>query len=82
MWKKFLELLKLAPEIKQVQILRLRPGDIVILTAPGRISDETARRLKEQWETSFQPEGLKCAVMGDGVEVQKVLRPEPKQEPA
>lgn len=78
MWKKLLQLLSQAPEIKQVQILRLQPGDIVVLSAPGCISNETAQRLKEQWERSF--EGFKCAILGDGIEVQKVLRPE-NQEP-
>jgi hypothetical protein len=74
-WKKLRELLKLAPEIKQVQILQLEPGDIVVLSAPGCISNETARRLSDQWEQSFQSQGLKCVVLGDGCEVQKVLRP-------
>lgn len=72
MWKRLRELLKLAPEIKQVQVLRLQPGDVVILTAPGHISAETARVIKEHWERNF--EGYKCAVLGDGIEVQKVLR--------
>lgn len=78
------ELLKQAPEIKQVQIVRLEPGDIVVLSAPGMISNETANRLKEHFERHFEPEGLKCMVVGDGLEVQKVLRPTKKveEEPA
>ncbi len=69
------ELLEKAPEVKKVQIVRLEPGDIVVLSAPGCISNETASRLKEHFERCFEPERLKCIVLGDGMEVQKVLRP-------
>ena len=78
------ELLKQAPEVKQVQIVRLEPGDVVVLSAPGSISNETAVRLKEHFERHFEAEGFKCMVLGDGMEVQKVLRPtkEVAEEPA
>lgn len=79
MWKKLRELLTRAPEIKQVQILRLEPGDVVVLSAPGNISTDTAHRLKEYWDRNF--EGFKCVVMGDGMEVHSVLRPADKKEP-
>lgn len=37
-----------------------------ILTAPGAISDETALRLKESWETNYGGENIgKVAVLGD-----------------
>lgn len=39
-----------------------------ILTAPGAISDETAARLKEAWNTNFSGSNLgKVAVVGDGL---------------
>lgn len=42
------------------------PGGV--LTAPGAISDETAARLKEAWETKFSGENAgKIAVLGDGL---------------
>jgi len=42
------------------------PGGI--LTAPGAISNETATRLKEAWETNYGGENVgKVAVLGDGL---------------
>lgn len=44
-----------------------------VLTAPGEISDETANRLKEAWETKFSGENAgKVAVLGDGLQYQKM----------
>ncbi|HZH10553.1 MAG TPA: phage portal protein [Microvirga sp.] len=43
-----------------------QPGGI--LTAPGAISDETAKRLKEHWDTNFAGKNSgKVAVLGDGL---------------
>lgn len=43
-----------------------RPGGV--LTAPGNISDETARRLKEHWERNYSGENAgRIAVLGDGL---------------
>ncbi|MGC4252440.1 MAG: phage portal protein [Sphingobium sp.] len=43
-----------------------RPGGI--LTAPGAISDETARRLKEHWDNNYTGANAgKVAVLGDGL---------------
>src|SRR5690606_16379920 len=43
-----------------------QPGGI--LTAPGSISDETAARLKEYWDTNFSGKNSgKVAVVGDGL---------------
>ena len=43
-----------------------RPGGI--LTAPGAISDETAKRLKDYWDGNFTGENAgKVAVLGDGL---------------
>jgi len=42
------------------------PGGV--LTAPGAISDETAARLKEYWNTNFSGSNVgKVAVLGDGL---------------
>lgn len=39
-----------------------------ILTAPGSIADETAKRLKESWETNYTGKNVgKVAVVGDGL---------------
>lgn len=42
------------------------PGGV--LTAPGAINDDTAKRLKEYWDTNFTGENVgKVAVLGDGL---------------
>ena len=42
-----------------------------ILTAPGAISDDTAKRLKEHWETNYSGENYgKTAVLGDNLKYQ------------
>jgi HK97 family phage portal protein len=39
-----------------------------MLTAPGAISEDTAKRLKEQWETNYSGNNIgKVAVLGDGL---------------
>src|SRR5690606_30374101 len=46
-----------------------QPGGI--LTAPGAISDETAQRLKEYWDSNFSGKNAgKVAVVGDGLQYQ------------
>ncbi len=43
-----------------------QPGGV--LTAPGAISDDTAKRLKEYWDTNFAGKNSgKVAVLGDGL---------------
>jgi HK97 family phage portal protein len=43
-----------------------RPGGV--LTAPGSISDETAKRLKDHWDAQYTgPNAGKVAVVGDGL---------------
>lgn len=45
---------------------RSMPGGV--LTAPGRINDETAKRLKEQFEKNFSGDKVgRLAVLGDGL---------------
>lgn len=47
------------------------PGGI--LTAPGSISDETARRLKREWEARFRGDNSgRLAVAGDGLQYHQV----------
>lgn len=57
----------------EVQNLRLEPGDVVVLTAPGAISDEIYRRLKEKLEPELG-QGVKVICLGDGLRVDSVLR--------
>lgn len=48
-----------------------QPGGI--LTAPGAISDETAARLKEAWDTKFSGANAgKIAVVGDGLKYEPI----------
>jgi HK97 family phage portal protein len=48
------------------------PGGI--LTAPGRISDDTAGRLKSHWENSYTGDNAgKIAVLGDGLKFEQMM---------
>jgi len=48
-----------------------QPGGV--LTAPGVISDETAARLKEHWDTNFTGENAgKVAVLGDNLKYERM----------
>ncbi len=48
-----------------------QPGGI--LTAPGAISDETATRLKESWESKFTGANVgRLAVLGDGLKYEQI----------
>ena len=47
------------------------PGGV--LTAPGAISDETAKRLKETWDTNYSGNNAgKVAVLGDGLKYEQM----------
>jgi HK97 family phage portal protein len=47
------------------------PGGV--LTAPGAISDETAKRLKETWDTNYSGANVgKVAVLGDGLKYEQM----------
>ena len=50
---------------------RSNPGGV--LTAPGALSDESAARVKEYWESQFSGSNTgKIAVVGDGLKFEKV----------
>lgn len=63
----------LTDDIK-VQILRVQPGDIVVLSYPEPVSLERALRLKEN-ATRILPAGVTVAVMDSGGHVDSVVRP-------
>jgi HK97 family phage portal protein len=45
-----------------------------VLTAPGHITDDTARRLKEYWEANFTGENAgRTAVLGDGLKYEPIV---------
>jgi len=49
-----------------------RPGGV--LTAPGTIKDETAKRLKDYWEANFTGANSgKVAVLGDGLKYEQMV---------
>lgn len=51
---------------------RSQPGGV--LTAPGAISNETAARLKENWDSNFTGENAgKVAVLGDGLKYEQMM---------
>ena len=45
-----------------------------ILTAPGTVSEDTAKRLKEQWEANYTGSNIgKDAVLGDGLKYEGIM---------
>lgn len=62
------------PEPFDVRALRLQPGDVVVLTAPSYINQDTAERLKAYLDRALTPLGVKAMIMGDGLTVAGVLR--------
>jgi hypothetical protein len=52
-------------------ILKMEPGDILVLQAKGCLSDDTAQRIKAKVEDEY---GVRCMVLGDDLQL-KVLRP-------
>lgn len=48
------------------------PGGV--LTAPGHVGEDTARRLKEMWEERFRGENLgRVAILGDGLKYEQMM---------
>lgn len=67
-------------QLLDLERLRLEAGDIVVLRAPGRISEDTAKRLRDFWEGKF-PEH-KCVVLGDGISLSAVALAQLQGKPA
>jgi hypothetical protein len=59
--------MKRARFIGSVNRLRLRPGDAIVLSTEELITDETAKRLREQVEAHFP--GHRCLVLGPGMKL-------------
>lgn len=61
--------------IRTIEVLRLEPNDVLVVKCPGRMSDETARRLKDHFEGALKDAMKnKIIIMADGLELQ-VIRP-------
>ena len=58
--------------------MRLRPGDVVILSSDLPITQEVSDRLKRGLVGVF-PKNVKVVVMGDGLRI-GMLRPPPKEK--
>jgi hypothetical protein len=55
-----------------VSVLKCQPGDVIVLSCPGPISQEHAERIKAYFEQAFPI--LKAIVMSDGLKVDGVIR--------
>jgi hypothetical protein len=56
-----------------VSVLRVKPGDVVILRCTGHITHDYANRIVE-YVTRLLPEGATAMVLGDDLSVDGVLR--------
>lgn len=54
-------------ELPEVRILRLQEGDVLLLRAPKRLSDEEAATLVDGIEATFP--GHRALVVEDGIEL-------------
>lgn len=50
-----------------LQRIEVKPGDLFVLKVPGKISLETAERIREQWERAT--DGTKLIIIEDGCEL-------------
>ena len=55
--------------------LTLRRGDLLVLRAPGLITEQTAKRLKDQFENVLEDRGIKIIILGDGLDLFKLTPP-------
>jgi len=62
------------PTAFDVAVLRLKPGDVLVLTAPGLMSMDTAAHVKELIEAELESLDVKALVMEGGLTVAGVLR--------
>lgn len=63
------------PDINlDLSVLKLQPGDVLVLTVPGSIHDDTAAYIKASVAAVFHPKDIKVMVMSDGLSVAGVLR--------
>ena len=69
----FLETVLALPEAPGVTLLVVRPDDVIVITFPGAISEESAQRIKRVAEEQAFP-GHKVLVIGDGGVVSSVVR--------
>jgi hypothetical protein len=60
-----------------VQVLRVSPGDVVVLSYPSPLSRETATRLKDVFE-GIMPSGVKVVALDAGLSVKTVVRGDPE----
>lgn len=61
-----------SPVELDVNVLRVQPGDTLILSAPEAISAETAARIKTFVEREFL--GIRALILSDGLSIDGVVR--------
>lgn len=69
--------------LKEGQILRLQPGDIVVLSHPGRLSEAAMERVGKGWKSLCERAGIPTipmAVFEEGMKV-GVLRASEEKNP-
>jgi hypothetical protein len=59
--------------VPRAQILEMKPGDVLVVQYPGKLSEVAYQHLREQWK-GFVPGGSQVVLVDDAIKVQ-VLRP-------
>lgn len=66
--------MKLPDEIQEVRVLRLQPGDTLVLKSDKVLNAAQCENILAEWKR-FAPEGVKCVVLDSGLGVE-VIRAE------
>jgi hypothetical protein len=65
------------PTAFDVALLRVQPGDLVIIRTPGAISDDLASALKAVFERTFSDRQIRTVILADGMSVEGLIRETP-----
>ena len=63
------------PEIEgRLKVVNLQPGDVLVLTHPGKLRQDTKAHLAASVRESF---GIRCMVLEEGMELDVLRKDEP-----
>lgn len=70
----FLELPPAFPSPVSVSVLKVEPGDVLVLKYDGHISLEAAERVRQMATSLFEPKDVKAMILSSGLTLEGVLR--------
>ena len=61
----------MTPDIEQAQRVTVGPEDVIVVSVPGILSDETANRLRDQFRERVFPNNV-VVVVSEGMQISNV----------